>query len=77
MKKEELQLFVKGIFIAYQFLEDNQEMDRSAFIILENNIFKAIRELKQLPFSLPNLWYAFKTRRKLQKLYLELHTYYK
>lgn len=77
MKKDESQLFVQGIFIAYQYLEDNQELDRTAFIILENNIFRAIRELKKLPFSIPNLWYAFKTKRKLQSLILELYKYYK
>lgn len=77
MQKDELQLFVQGIFIAYQYLEDNQELDRTAFIILENNIFRAIRELKKLPISIPNLWYAFKTKRKLQSLILELYKYYK
>lgn len=75
MSREELELYIEGIYMAYRYNDDNQSIDNITVFILETNIFKAIRELKRLPFNISNKWYAFKTKYKLQKLALELQDY--
>ncbi|EGQ0303651.1 hypothetical protein K7N42_000213 [Staphylococcus pseudintermedius] len=71
----ELDKVVKGIYMTYVHLLDEQEMDKMSTIILEYRVFKVIRELKELPFILSNLWYVFVTKRKLQKLISEIQQY--
>ncbi|MCE5702264.1 hypothetical protein JL799_02770 [Staphylococcus pseudintermedius] len=73
--RRELDKVIKGIYMTYVHLLDEQEMDKMSVIILEYRVFKVIRELKELPFSLSNLWYVFVTKRKLQKLISEIQQY--
>ncbi|EKI4464097.1 hypothetical protein PCV68_001079 [Staphylococcus pseudintermedius] len=74
-KRRELDKVVKGIYMTYAHLLDEQEMDKMSAIILEYRVFKVIRELRKLPFSLSNLWYVIMTKRKLQKLVIEIQQY--
>ncbi|PCF50062.1 hypothetical protein [Staphylococcus delphini] len=74
-KRRELDKVVKGIYMTYAHLLDEQEMDKMSAVILEYRVFKVIRELRKLPFSLSNLWYVIVTRRKLQKLVIEIQQY--
>ncbi|EHC9942204.1 hypothetical protein JSO98_000177 [Staphylococcus pseudintermedius] len=53
--RRELDKVIKGIYMTYVHLLDEQEMDKMSTIILEYRVFKVIRELKELPFSLSNL----------------------
>lgn len=73
--RRELDKVIKGIYMTYVHLLDEQEMDKMSTIILEYRVFKVIRELKEPPFSLSNLWYVFVTKRKLQKLISEIQQY--
>ncbi|HEC2241670.1 TPA: hypothetical protein R1960_001844 [Staphylococcus delphini] len=74
-KRRELDKVVKGIYMTYSHLLDEQGMDKMSAIILEYRVFKVIRELRELPFSLSNLWYVITTKRKLQKIVIEIQQY--
>lgn len=49
--RRELDKVVKGIYMTYVHLLDEQEMDKMSTIILEYRVFKVIRELKELPLA--------------------------
>lgn len=73
MSRKENEEYVDKILKTYVYHIDNQSFDDMEIMMLEHRIFKAIRGLQKLPFSFSNKWYAFKTKRKLQGIYIELH----